>query len=76
MSQGLVSNINPALAQFDQLPDSAHIRPKIAAQLLGISIASFWRLAASGTLNTRKLTERTTSVKAGDLRAFIDSKAV
>jgi len=65
--------INPYLANFDQLPDSAMIRPKPTAQLLGVSIATFWRLVRSGKLKTHKLTERTTSVKAGDLRAFIQS---
>lgn len=65
--------INPNLANFDQLPDSAMIRPKTTAQLLGVSLATFWRLASSGKLRTYKLTERTTSVKAGDLRAFIQN---
>ncbi|MDI1308459.1 MAG: hypothetical protein PSV17_03380 [Methylotenera sp.] len=73
--QRTTNSISHTLRDFDQLPDSAHIRPKTAAQLLGVSIASFWRLIASGKLKTHKLTERTTSVKAGDLRAFIDSKA-
>ena len=63
--------INPTLANFDQLPDTAHIRPKPCAQLMGVSIATFWRLVSSGKLKTHKLTERTTTVKAGDLRAFM-----
>lgn len=72
-----VSNtINTALAQADNLPDSTHLRPKVCAQLMGVSIATFWRLVKSGELKTHKLTERTTSVKAGDLRAFINSRAV
>jgi predicted DNA-binding protein (UPF0251 family) len=63
--------INPALRDFDQLPDSAHIRPNACAQLMGMSTATFWRLVSSGRLKTHKLTERTTTVKAGDLRAFM-----
>ena len=66
--------ISPTLAQADSLPNSASMRPKDAAQLLGISIASFWRLRAKGILKTRKLTQRTTTVTLGDLRAFIASK--
>lgn len=62
---------NSALTNFDQLPNSAHIRPQTAKVLLGISIATFWRLVASGQLKTHKLTVRTTTVKVGDLRAFI-----
>lgn len=59
------------VSQADQLPDSAHLRPKACALLMGVSIATFWRLVASGKLKTHKLTERTTTVKAGDLRAFM-----
>lgn len=66
--------ISPTLAQADSLPDSASMRPKDAAQYLGISIASFWRICANGLLKPRKLTARTTTVTLGDLRAFIASK--
>lgn len=67
-------NLNPVLTQFDALPDSAHIRPQTAKILLGVSIATFWRLVASGKLKTHKLTERTTTVRVGDLRAFINTQ--
>lgn len=70
----LPNNINPSVAQADHLPDTAHLRPKACAQLLGVSIATFWRLVSSGKLKTYKLTERTTTVKAGDLRAFMEGK--
>lgn len=70
----LPSNINQILANFSHLSDDVHIRPKQAALLLGIGIATFWRLVANGKLKTHKLTERTTSVKAGDLRAFMTGK--
>lgn len=67
--------INPTLAKFDQLPDSAMVRPKVCAELLGISIASYWRLVKSGQLRTIKLTERTTACTAGSLRSFMAAKA-
>ncbi len=63
--------ISEAFTNFDQVPDGAFIRPKTSALLLGISIATFWRLAKNGAIKTHKLTERTTTVKAGDLRAFM-----
>jgi hypothetical protein len=63
--------IPPALSNFDAMPDSAHMRPKPCTQILGISLATFWRLAKSGAIRTHKLTERTTTVKVGDLRAFM-----
>lgn len=67
--------IPEAVKQFDNYPDSAFIRPQIAKILLGVSIATFWRLAKSGQIKTHKLTERTTTVKVSDLRAFMSEKA-
>lgn len=69
------SNIIQSVVQADHLPDAAHIRPKACAQIMGVSIATFWRLVASGKLKTYKLTERTTTVRVGDLRDFIAKKA-
>jgi predicted DNA-binding protein (UPF0251 family) len=74
--QQISSNINPALRDYDQFPDSAHLRPKLCTQIMGVSIATFWRLVSSGQIKTHKLTERTTSVKAGDLRAFMAGKVM
>lgn len=62
------------IPDFDRFPNTAYLRPKACAQLMGISIATFWRLVASGKLKTYKLTERTTTVRAGDLRAFIANR--
>lgn len=58
----------------NQFSDEIHLRPKECARLLGVSIATFWRLVSSGKLKTIKLTERTTSVKASTLREFISSR--
>jgi predicted site-specific integrase-resolvase len=68
------SNINQALRDFDQFPDNANIRPQTARTLLGISIATFWRLVRNGQIKTHKLTERTTTVTVKDLRAFMNQK--
>lgn len=70
-----LSKINPSLKHFDQMPDNAHIRPKVCAELMSISSATFWRLVASGQLKTHKLTERTTTVKVGDLRSYLAKKS-
>lgn len=67
-------SIPEAVKQFDNYPDSAFIRPHIAKILLGVSIATFWRLARSGQIKTYKLTERTTTVRVSDLRAFMAAK--
>lgn len=50
-------------------------RPIEVCKALRISLATFWRLSKSGELKTYKLTERTTTVKAEDLKAFIAKKA-
>lgn len=67
-------NLNISIQNFDRLPDSALIRPKPSAQLLGVSIATLWRLIKRGHIKTQKLTERTTTIRAGDLRAFMAGK--
>ena len=64
-------SIDPALANFDSLPDAAHVRPTVAKDLLGVSMSTFWNLVRDGHLKTTKLTPRTTTVKAGDIRAFM-----
>jgi excisionase family DNA binding protein len=48
-------------------------RPATAAKLLGISIATFWRLVKANKIPTKKLSERTTVVSAQDLQAFISA---
>ena len=70
----MTSNISTIVTNFSQISDDHHIRPRDCAQLLGISIATYWRLVSSGKLKTHKLTARTTSVRAGDLRAFMAGK--
>lgn len=69
------TSLNPVMRDIDNYANSVHIRPLVAKQILGISIATFWRLVKSGELKTHKLTQRTTTVKVGDLRAFIAIKA-
>lgn len=64
--------INQSLANLDHLPDSAHIRPNTSSEALGISLSTFWRLVKQGRIKTHKLTERTTTVKLGDLRDFMN----
>ena len=58
---------------MQQRSELQQYRPAQAAKLLGISIASFWRLVKAKKLATKKLSERTTVVSALDLQAFIDS---
>jgi predicted DNA-binding transcriptional regulator AlpA len=67
-------SINPIIANFAEMSGDSFIRPKDCAEVIGVSIATFWRLVASGQLRTCKLTERTTTIKIKDLRDFIAKK--
>ncbi len=69
-------SIPDALANFDQLPDSAYIRLPVMIGLFGISSASIWRGVKNQSLPTPvKLTERTTAWNVGQVRADLALKA-
>jgi predicted DNA-binding transcriptional regulator AlpA len=68
------TTINPALHDFDQLPDSAQVRLPIVKALLSVSSATCWRLVKNKKLTTYKLTERTTTFNVGELKKFLASK--
>jgi predicted DNA-binding transcriptional regulator AlpA len=68
--------IPDALANFDQLPDSAYIRLPVMIGLFGISSASIWRGVKNQSIPTPvKLTERTTAWNVGLVRADLALKA-
>lgn len=58
-----------ALAQFDDLPDSAHVRALVVAGLHGVSVATVWRWVQAGRLPAPiKLGPNTTAWRVRDLR--------
>lgn len=61
-------------SKFSNYQDIQFLRPNEVCKALRISLATFWRLVRSGELKTYKLTERTTTVKAEDLKVFIAKK--
>jgi len=68
--------IPEALANFDQLPDSANVRLPIVMRLYGISSASVWRGVKAGNIpKPRKLTPRTTAWLVRDLREALAKAA-
>lgn len=75
MTANTNKSINPIIANFADMSDDSFIRPSECSQLLRVSIATFWRMVSRGELRTYKLTERTTTIKVQDLRAFIAKKA-
>lgn len=70
------TNIPAALANFDKLPDSAHVRLPIVAALRGTSPATVWRHVKAGLIpQPVKLGPNTTAWRVGDLRASLKSAA-
>lgn len=73
----LTKAIPEALANFDQLPDSAYIRLPTMKGLYGVSAASIWRGVKNSTIpKPVKLTERTTAWSVKLVRAALAAKAV
>lgn len=63
-----------ALAQFDQLPDSAHVRLPIVAALHGISAPTVWRWVKSGRLpQPVRFSGRVTAWRVQDVRARLQA---
>lgn len=72
----LTQAIPEALANFDQLPDSAYIRLPIIKALYGVSSATIWRGVKNATIpKPSKLTERTAAWNVGQVRAALAAKA-
>lgn len=80
MTQQLTAHayaIPQALANFDQLPDSAYIRLPVMKGLYGVSAASIWRGVKNATIpKPAKLSERCTAWNVGQIRAALAAKAV
>ena len=69
----LLNNLPNALAQFDQLPDSAHVRLPTVKHLYACSTASIWRGVKAGRIpKPRKLSPRTTCWNVGELRQALN----
>lgn len=70
------NSLPTALANFDDLPDSAFIRLPTLKMLYGISAASCWRGVKRGSIpQPIKLSERCTCWNVGQLRAALAAKA-
>jgi predicted DNA-binding transcriptional regulator AlpA len=61
--------IPASLAQFDDLPDSAHVRLPIVAALYGVSTPTIWRWSKAGSIpSAKKIGPNTTAWNVGELR--------
>lgn len=76
MQQSIHTNIPEALANFDQLPDSAYIRLPVLQRLYGVSAATIWRGIKQNKIPKGcKLSERCTAWSVKAIRADLASKA-
>lgn len=72
----LAAALPPALAQFDALPNSAHVRLPTVAALHGIGPATVWRWVKSGRLPAPiKLGPNVTAWHVGALRSRMAATA-
>ncbi len=68
--------IPEALAQFDQLPNSAYIRLPVIKRLYGVSSATIWRGVKNASIPApHKLSERCTAWNVGQVRAALAAKS-
>jgi predicted DNA-binding transcriptional regulator AlpA len=68
----MLIQIDVALQNFDQLPNSANVRLPVVMALYGISPATVWRNVKNGNIpKPHKLTARATVWNVGELRAAL-----
>jgi predicted DNA-binding transcriptional regulator AlpA len=64
--------MQPALQNFDRLPDSAHVRLPIMVALFACSPATVWRRVKNKSLpQPHKLSDNITAWNVGELRRAI-----
>ena len=76
LKPALLEAIPEALAQFDNLPDSAYIRLPVVKRLYGVSSATIWRNCQKLKMPCPvKLSERCTAWSVKAIRADLAAKA-
>lgn len=63
-----------ALAQFDELPDSAHVRLPVVTALFGVSVPTVWRWTREQKLPTPLRLGRSTMWPVGELRKVMAAR--
>lgn len=75
MTQKRDTNLPDSLSNFDNLPDSAHVRQPTVEALYGISRATVWRRVRDGSLpKPHKFSERVTTWNVGELRKALNTQ--
>ena len=71
------AQVREGVARFSGMPDSSYVRQPVPLALLGISAATWWRwVKQHPELAPTKLSERVTAWTVGQLRAFMQTRAV
>lgn len=70
-SQHFSQTVLDSVQNFDRLPDSAKLRPTAVALILGISMATYWRLVNTGKIaKPTALFGRAVFNTVGEIRAI------
>lgn len=68
------SELPSALRNFDQLPDTAHVRQPVVKALFSCSDATVWRRVKDGGIpRPHKLSPRVTAWNVGELRRALST---
>jgi predicted DNA-binding transcriptional regulator AlpA len=71
--QPTIAGVPSALANFDSLPEAAHVRQRVVEALYGCSAASVWRGVKAGRIpSPRKPSPRVTAWNVGELRRALE----
>ena len=66
------TTISSSLANFDDLPNTAHVRQPVVEALFACSSATVWRWVKKGIIpKPRKLSSRVTVWNVGELRCTL-----
>lgn len=63
--------LNEYTKAFDELPDSAAVPVRTAAQILGVSECTVWRWAREGRIRAIKVGQRSTRFPVSDIRQLL-----
>ncbi len=71
-----MSQSHSSLPNFDQLPNSAHVRLPVVMALWGCATSTVWHWSKLGKIpKPRKLSSRVTAWNVGELRAALAGKS-
>ena len=67
--------IPEAVKHFDQLSPECQVRLPVVKIMLGVCIATVWRMVVAKKITAHRLNQRTTTFNVGELRNLLTAKA-